>query len=121
MTLCGVLKDILLVLASMAIWGTPVTPLQFFGYSIALGGMVYFKLGADNLKVYFGEASRRWAEFGAARPAQRKLVLFAAVLIGVFLLAGAVAPSMGYDPRQMAGQGAQYFKGTGYLPSMKTP
>ena len=117
MTLCGVLKDILLVFASMAIWGTPVSPLQFFGYSIALGGMVYYKLGADSLRGYLAEAGRRWAEFGAARPAQRKIVVFGAALLVIFVLVGGVAPSMGYDPRNLAGQ--DYWKGTGYLPNVK--
>jgi hypothetical protein len=65
MTLCGVLKDILLVFASIAIWGTPVTPLQFFGYSIALCGMIYYKLGADSIKSFFSELTRQWAEYGA--------------------------------------------------------
>merc|ERR1712054_61254 len=64
LTLCGVLKDILLVLASMAIWGTQVTGLQFFGYSIALGGMVYYKLGFEQLKGHIGEMNRQWADFG---------------------------------------------------------
>lgn len=51
MTLSGVLKDILLVGASMMIFRDPVSGLQAFGYSIALGGLVYYKLGADKLKV----------------------------------------------------------------------
>ena len=58
----------MLVVASMAIWGTQVSGLQFFGYSIALCGMVYYKLGAETLKNYAGEASRQWAEFGNSRP-----------------------------------------------------
>jgi drug/metabolite transporter (DMT)-like permease len=52
LTLCGVLKDILLVAASILIWSTTVTFLQFFGYSIALGGLVYYKLGGDKIKEY---------------------------------------------------------------------
>lgn len=51
MTLSGVLKDILLVVASMMIFHDPVSGLQAFGYSIALGGLVYYKLGSDKLKV----------------------------------------------------------------------
>lgn len=50
LTLCGVLKDILLVAASMLIWNNTVTFLQFFGYSIALGGLVFYKLGGDAIK-----------------------------------------------------------------------
>ncbi|CAK7234790.1 hypothetical protein SCUCBS95973_009052 [Sporothrix curviconia] len=91
LTLCGVLKDILLVAASMLIWGTPVTGLQFFGYGIALSGMVYFKLGYDTLKGYAAEGGRKWAEFGATRPALRKLVVAGTVLsviLMVFTYAG---------------------------------
>lgn len=100
MTLCGVLKDILLVAASMLIWGTPISALQAFGYSIALGGMVYYKLGYDALKGYAGEAGRQWAEFGVARPVARKVVVIGAALLFVFLLFGGLAPTYApdYDP-----------------------
>ncbi|WFD48484.1 hypothetical protein GLX27_003154 [Malassezia furfur] len=43
LTLAGVLKDILLILGSMFLLGSSVTGLQFFGYAIALGGLVLFK------------------------------------------------------------------------------
>jgi len=36
LTLAGILKDILLVFMSMAIFGSPVTTLQFLGYSVTL-------------------------------------------------------------------------------------
>ncbi|CAK7244058.1 MAG: hypothetical protein STHCBS139747_005592 [Sporothrix thermara] len=85
LTLCGVLKDILLVAASMLIWGTPVTGLQFFGYGIALSGMVYFKLGYDTLKSYAAEGGRKWAEFGATRPALRKIIIVGTVLSFVLM------------------------------------
>lgn len=49
LTLSGVLKDILLVCASVAIWHSPVSMLQMFGYSIALGGLMYYKLGAEQI------------------------------------------------------------------------
>ncbi|KAF1735883.1 putative sugar phosphate/phosphate translocator [Beauveria bassiana] len=100
LTLCGVFKDILLVVASMMIWGTPVTPLQFFGYSIALGGMVYYKLGYDQLKGYAGEASRQWAEFGARKPILRKLSIIVMIFFTVALLFSSLAPSYApnYNP-----------------------
>ncbi|KAI1632630.1 TPT-domain-containing protein [Biscogniauxia mediterranea] len=102
MTLCGVLKDVLLVLASMLIWATPISGLQAFGYSIALGGMVYYKLGFDALKGYAGEAGRQWAEFGATRPALRKIIVIGAGLLFVFILFGGLAPTYApeYDPSQ---------------------
>ncbi|KAI1376151.1 TPT-domain-containing protein [Hypoxylon crocopeplum] len=111
MTLCGVLKDVMLVVASMLIWGTPVSGLQAFGYSIALGGMVYYKLGFDALKGYAGEANRQWAEFGATRPALRKIVVIVAVLLFVFVLFGGLAPTYApeYDPSQYLAGAAEKF------------
>ncbi len=93
LTLCGVLKDIMLVAASMAIWGTPVTGLQFFGYGIALCGMVYYKLGYETLKGYAAEVNRQWAEFDSTRPALRKMVLIATAVIFLFVLFGGLAPT----------------------------
>lgn len=43
LTLAGVFKDILLISGSVLIFGSIITPLQIFGYSIALGGLVLFK------------------------------------------------------------------------------
>jgi len=43
LTLAGVFKDILLIIGSVFIFGTIVTPLQVVGYSIALVGLVIFK------------------------------------------------------------------------------
>ena len=39
LTLAGVFKDILLVLLSVTVFGSPVTPLQYAGYSVALLGL----------------------------------------------------------------------------------
>jgi len=50
LTLCGVLKDVMLVFASMLIYKSPVTPLQAFGYSLALGGLLVYKLGWDKIR-----------------------------------------------------------------------
>lgn len=99
MTLCGVLKDILLVAASMIIWHTPVTGTQFFGYSIALAGLVYYKLGGDKIREYTSQANRSWAEYGSKHPAQRKAIIIGAVLLGFFLFIGALAPS--YAPESI--------------------
>lgn len=99
MTLCGVLKDILLVAASMMIWQTPVTSLQFFGYSIALMGLVYYKLGGDKIKDYAGQANRSWAEYGSKHPAQRKGIVFGAIVLILFLAIGSMAPS--YAPESV--------------------
>ena len=97
MTLCGVLKDILLVAASIAIWGTPVSALQYFGYSIALAGLVYYKLGGATIKAQLSELNRAWAEYGAKHPAVRKVIVFGSVLLFLFLVLGGLAPKVGYD------------------------
>ena len=97
LTLCGVLKDILLVFASILIWGTPVSALQYFGYGIALCGLVYFKLGAETIKAQFSEGKRQWAEYGARHPAQRKAIIFGAILSTIIILMGGLAPRAGID------------------------
>lgn len=106
MTLSGVLKDILLVLASMLIFRDPVSPLQFFGYSIALGGLVYYKLGGEKIKEYTGQGQRAWADYGVRHPAARKMIVFGLVLFTLFLLLGGLGSSGAlptqYDPSQYA-------------------
>ncbi|KAJ4860856.1 triose-phosphate transporter family domain-containing protein [Trichoderma breve] len=113
LTLCGVLKDIMLVVASMMIWGTQVTALQFFGYSIALGGMVYYKLGFEALKGYAGEAGRQWAEFGARKPILRKLSIIVMAVLFIFVVFGGLAPTYApeYDPSKLASEVTNHFKG----------
>lgn len=93
LTLCGVLKDILLVAASMMIWGTPVSGTQFFGYGIALCGLMYYKLGAEQIKMYFGNAGRSWTEFGVNRPVLRKCVVFGLVFFTIIVLMGGLVPT----------------------------
>jgi drug/metabolite transporter (DMT)-like permease len=39
LTLAGIIKDILLVFLSIVIFGSPVTPLQYAGYAVALLGL----------------------------------------------------------------------------------
>jgi len=113
LTLCGVLKDILLVVASMIIWGTVVTPLQFFGYSIALGGLVYYKLGKE-LKSHVGNASLAWADYGQRHPIMRKLIVLGSIFLTLFLLLGGLAPTYApqYDPAAYLGGGKFSTAGT---------
>ena len=111
MTLCGVLKDILLIVASMVIWHTQVTSLQFFGYSLALLGLIYYKLGGDKIREYTGQMGRSWSEYGQTRPVQRKLVVLVGVVVFAFFTMGYVVPDYtsqvvkGYIPGA-AGAGA---------------
>lgn len=97
LTLCGVLKDVMLVVASIMIWGTEVSGLQFFGYSIALGGMVYYKLGYEAIKTYTGEAGRQWADFGNRQPILRRVSIILFTLLALFVLLGGFSPAGGID------------------------
>ncbi|KAI1503815.1 triose-phosphate transporter family-domain-containing protein [Biscogniauxia marginata] len=80
LTMSGVLKDILLVISSMVIFGDPVTGQQYFGYSIALAGLVYYKLGADKINALANDARLAFGEVRQNHPARVKLVIFCAVL-----------------------------------------
>jgi len=73
----------------MVIWGTRVSALQVFGYSIALGGIVYYKLGYDRVKGVLADASRNWADFGARRPIMRQAAVIGLSVFIVLALLGA--------------------------------
>lgn len=92
MTLCGILKDILLVIASILIWGTEITPLQMFGYSIAIGGLLYYKLGGDKLKELISHMSLSWQEYGQKSPIKKKIIVFGVITLLLFVLLGGLAP-----------------------------
>ncbi|KAH8664110.1 triose-phosphate transporter family-domain-containing protein [Xylariales sp. PMI_506] len=48
--LTGVFKNILLVILSVFVWGTIITPLQIFGYGVALIGFVFYRASWSELK-----------------------------------------------------------------------
>lgn len=76
----------------MLLFGDPVSLLQAFGYGIALAGLIYYKLGADKMKEYVSQGGMAWAEFGANRPATRKILVFALLLVSIFMLLGGLGP-----------------------------
>ncbi|KAL6701025.1 triose-phosphate transporter family domain-containing protein [Trichoderma pleuroticola] len=89
MTLTGIFKSILLVVASVLIWSTQITFLQTVGYTIALAGLTYYSLGYDQL-VNLGTATLAWtSEFfasnGGAMRSKRLIVVgissFVAVIV----------------------------------------
>ncbi|KAI5294586.1 hypothetical protein KEM55_006546 [Ascosphaera atra] len=107
LTLCGVLKDVLLVTLSCFLFHSPVTPLQIFGYSIALGGLVTYQLGIATIKEYAGLAGLRWGEFGAVHPKRKRVATIAAIVVigfAGFELLNASAATDGYvSARGLAG------------------
>jgi hypothetical protein len=100
LTLCGVLKDVLLVAASMMLWHTPVSNLQFFGYAISLGGLNYYKLSPDQIKSSFTTARSDWTTFSSKHPIMKTLIVCFAVFVPIFILLGILIPKFApdYDP-----------------------
>jgi hypothetical protein len=82
----------------MFLFRDPVTLLQAFGYSIALGGLIYYKLGGEKLKEAISAGGMKWAEFGQNRPATRKLIVFAGVIASMFMILSSLGPR--YAPEQ---------------------
>ena len=87
---------------SILIWGTVLSNLQIFGYTIALLGMLYFKTSADQRKEVIGNGARAWAEFGANRPVLRKLLVIGLVGVTIFVLLSGFAPTYApsMDPKK---------------------
>ncbi|CAN8099685.1 unnamed protein product [Discula destructiva] len=89
LTMSGILKDILLVCASLIIFRDPVTLQQYFGYSIALGGLCYYKLGAEKIQSAFTDARLQMGTMRQNHPARARATVvggvFAAILLGVYL------------------------------------
>lgn len=94
----GILKDVLLVFASMMIFRDPVTAQQFFGYSIALAGLVYYKLGADKIQTLAADTRLQIAQYRQNNPARAKLVGIVAVVafVGLAFWVWVPASATGY-------------------------
>lgn len=87
LTMAGILKDILLVAASMIIFRDPVTPQQFFGYSIALAGLCYYKLGGEKIQAMATDVRLQVGEYRRTNPALAKTIAIgAAVTVILFVL-----------------------------------
>ncbi|KAJ1334192.1 UDP-galf transporter [Microdochium nivale] len=85
LTMAGVLKDILLVVSSMLIFGDPVTAQQYFGYSIALGGLTYYKLGAEKMQTLANDIKFQINETRHNQPGRFKAII-GSMILGVFTL-----------------------------------
>ncbi|KAL8690926.1 MAG: hypothetical protein Q9218_003739 [Villophora microphyllina] len=55
LTLCGVLKSIAIIIVSVLLWGTVVTPVQVLGNAIAFAGLVYYQVGAEKIHSIFAQ------------------------------------------------------------------
>lgn len=91
--MAGILKDILLVAASMLIFRDPVTPLQFFGYSIALAGLCYYKLGAEKINSLSTDIRLQVGEYRRTNPGATKAIAAGAVITVILIVLYSGAPA----------------------------
>ena len=88
MTLCGVLKNILLVAASVLIWGTIITLLQFLGYGIATAGLIYYGVGYEGIITCYTTslqyATKLWEGESATSTTSRKTLLRKIAVIAMY-------------------------------------
>jgi hypothetical protein len=74
----------------MVIFLDPVSGLQAFGYSIALAGLTYYKLGGEKVKGYIAESQRSWTEYGNRSPIMQRVVIGGMILLFFFAFFGSV-------------------------------
>lgn len=55
LSLTGIFKSILLVVAAVLFWGTLITPLQMFGYSVALVGIFFYNVPLETVQEFMTE------------------------------------------------------------------
>lgn len=88
--MAGILKDILLVVASIIIFRDPVTLQQFVGYGIALVGLAYYKLGAAGVNGFVSDLRLQLTN----NSGKSKLIIAAAIAGGfLFYVYAGSAPA----------------------------
>ncbi|KKY29199.1 putative triose-phosphate transporter [Phaeomoniella chlamydospora] len=94
MTLAGILKNIVVVVASVAIWATEVSMLQVVGYALALGGLVNFSLGWERIKLESAAVASRLGGFSGVldldinklSPVSRNWLTMGAAFLMIFMM-----------------------------------
>ncbi|KAJ9139408.1 Triose-phosphate transporter [Pleurostoma richardsiae] len=105
MTLTGILKNILLIVAGVMIWSTAITGLQLIGYLIALVGLFYYSLKPDQIETVTSWL-RAWLsspslDAGGFSPLVRRTLAIVVVLIITALLIGGFSYDGGATPADM--------------------
>lgn len=120
MTLTGILKNILLIAASLLIWRTDISLLQAIGYSIAVGGLVVYSTGWDQLKsatvngFVWLRTTIKNPEDGRLSPLVRRALVVVVLLLTLALLATAYFyASFGVNPLSVikSGKSQEPFEG----------
>jgi hypothetical protein len=99
MRLCGILKDILIVVVSMLLWHTPINQLQIFGYTISLCGLVYYCVGGEKLREYAFQAARAVAGYNSKNSSRWRIAIIAGSFLVLMMVMGGVAVS--YSPESV--------------------
>ncbi|CRG91009.1 putative sugar phosphate/phosphate translocator At4g32390 [Talaromyces islandicus] len=99
MRLCGILKDILIVISSMILWNSPVTSMQAGGYSISLLGLVYYMLGYDRIAGYASRAGGAINAYHAKNRVRSVAILIASVFVVVLMITAVLA--INYAPERI--------------------
>ncbi len=86
LTLCGVIKNVGIVILSVILWGTVVTGLQWFGYSIASAGLIYYSLGYEGIKNAYTQGQTMWDSRGVAYRGNKFNAVCAGLVITTFTL-----------------------------------
>ncbi|KAH7054600.1 DUF250 domain membrane protein [Macrophomina phaseolina] len=98
MTLCGILKNILIVVASMVLFQDPVTVTQAVGFVISLSGLIYYRLGSANFIHVGANMVKFWEELGEQRAIDVKVAVAA---LFVYVLAILVVGGYFFHSSQM--------------------
>ncbi|KAK9329817.1 triose-phosphate transporter family-domain-containing protein [Lipomyces starkeyi] len=85
LTLCGILKDIVLVLVSAFLWRTPISRIQVLGYLITLVGLVGYKFGHSPLLVLAQAADNQGYKkyYSTMTPRARKRVAATCLMLSL--------------------------------------
>lgn len=99
MRLCGILKDIIIVVVSMLLWHTPIGQLQIAGYTISLCGLVYYCVGGEKLREYAMQAARAAAGNNSKNSSRWRIAIMAGSLLVLTMVMGGLA--VGYSPESV--------------------
>lgn len=58
LTLTGIFKSILLVVAGVVAWGSPISPLQLFGYSLATVGLFFYSVPLETTQEFVAQVRK---------------------------------------------------------------
>lgn len=103
-TLTGIFKNILLIVASVLLWGTPISTMQVIGYSIGLAGLTYYSFGYEKIAAGCA-ATGTWiaALFGGKNSKMSPRVRIAIFIVSIALLSVLIAVSImqGYGKKMV--------------------